>query len=274
MKASINRFLEDLVKQSFKIEAFPTHFKLSLDLQQIINDPKTSFRTLADFMSRDPLLVAKILSVANKSVGYRQKPIKEVKEAIQTIGVERLKYIAVSMVMQQLSRSKAMMPFSSFSRTIWLNSIYAQAAAQVISRHHLPEHRPIGIGLMAFLLNIGVFYLLYEINERFGQESIVYQDDIEPLLQKYHCQATLGVLKSLGMNQDLLDCVDISFQQDHPIALPPEGVTDVIYGAKLLADTRYIYYPLDENTNSAMTFYTERLVEIEEAFERLRTEYY
>ena len=115
----------------------PTLSPVALRIQQLVDDPGTSARDLANLISKDPVLTAVTLRLVNSAFYGLQRRIGNVTRAIILLGFQRVKYIAMTAsVMQAMGNSR----FSSFNyKGFWLHSLATGLAADALARRMAPD---------------------------------------------------------------------------------------------------------------------------------------
>lgn len=186
---------------------FPTCFDLTLRIRSVLKDPDVSVDQLAKVVGAEPLLSARILNVAN-SVAARGggSKISGIKQAIMRIGMERVRSVSFALAMEQLARSRHMVPFQDLSRNIMEHSMVAAGASRCLARRYpcgvAPDH-----ALFAGLVHdLGAFYVLF----RAAEDPVLAreQSQIVTLMENWHDNIGTLLLSAMNTAEDVVAAVE------------------------------------------------------------------
>jgi HD-like signal output (HDOD) protein len=120
---------------------FPRRPALLPQLLRAVDDPGAHSTTIANMIAHDPVLAADVLRVANSSV-YRvsSRPIETIQRALVVLGVEALRGIAATAMLQPSFRATRK-NFPRFPRLLWERSERAARAAEVYAAATQPRDR-------------------------------------------------------------------------------------------------------------------------------------
>jgi putative nucleotidyltransferase with HDIG domain len=85
---------DEVVEGSSKLPGFPRIISLILDT---IDDPEANTRTLTDHIGHDPVIAARVLSLANMASMQtrRQSPVEDIYTATSLLGMNRVRQLAI-----------------------------------------------------------------------------------------------------------------------------------------------------------------------------------
>ncbi len=85
---------DEVVEGSSKLPGFPRIISLILDT---IDDPEANTRTLTDHIGHDPVIAARVLSLANMASMQtrRQSPVEDIYTATSLLGTNRVRQLAI-----------------------------------------------------------------------------------------------------------------------------------------------------------------------------------
>ncbi len=97
---------------------------------QLLQDPTTSVKKLADTIAHDPGTSARILKLANSVYYGQQRNVTTLERAIILLGEIKVKNLVVETSLRGLNKS-----FHSLEKTLWEDSIGCASAARIIAEH-------------------------------------------------------------------------------------------------------------------------------------------
>ncbi|OZG70567.1 hypothetical protein BTA51_25900 [Hahella sp. CCB-MM4] len=180
----------DLLFEELKVNKLPTLPHVLTEILDACLNPSFNFRQISEIISRDSVMAAKVIAVANSPSYLRENHATSVDRALLVIGTERIKTIAITVSIQQFF-SEFNTSQTQYLKSFWNNSLttalFAKAIATLTS-YPQPEHAY----LIGLLHNIGELVL----KNNFPAEFAELQDsgrDISRWLQ-YESE-------TFGMNQ-------------------------------------------------------------------------
>lgn len=186
---------------------FPTSFELTLRVQSLLKNPEVSIDKLAEMIKTEPLMSARIVAYANSAAVRGVGPeINELGTAIMRIGLDAVRTVSYTLAVEQIIRSKHMLPFQQMSSAIWEHSLSVAAVARLLARH--ARMNPEKAFFMGMVHDIGAFYLLF----RCSQDPALAADheELVRLIFEWHDGIGHALLSAMGQPEDILTAV-----QDH-----------------------------------------------------------
>jgi putative nucleotidyltransferase with HDIG domain len=243
MEKSIHfHLLQSVAKDLSSDVNFPTCFDATIRIRKVIADPMASADRIAAAISIEPLVVLRLLKLAN-SVLYNPsgRITTDVREAVWRVGLSTVCTIAMGVAAEQLSHSKELAPFSDLARKTWEHSIQVSAIARALAKQ-LGTVNPDDAMLAGMVHDIGVFYLLYR-----ASEFKEYENNRKALLDLvigWHETIGESLLTVLGMPQRIIDAVhDHDLLHDVP---NPQSLADVLYLANLLGGGQFEWLGVED----------------------------
>lgn len=230
--------LADIAKDLSSDEiTFPTFLDITLKVREVLNDPNLSMAEIANLIGTEPLMSAKILSLAN-SVAYNPsgRSISDLKTAITMIGVDAVRTVSYAVAIKQLAQSKTMIIFKDICSTLWDHSVYVSALCRVLASRS-PQVNADEAMFAGLTHDIGVFYLLSRISgipELHNDKSVLYA-----LLAGWHDNIGHMLLSAIGQSETILTAV-----QMHETTREPNDVwdlSDVLYIANMVANCSFTW---------------------------------
>ncbi len=193
---------------------FPTSFDLTIRVQRMLKDPNVSIETLATFIRTEPLMSARIVTYANSASLRRSGPqILDVDAAILRVGLDAVRTVSYTLTVEQIIRSKHMMPFHELCTSIWEHSLVVATIARILAKR--ARMSPEKAFLLGIVHDMGAFYLLF----RFAKDEVLsaHRKELVNLTFQWHDGIGHALLSAMGLPEDMLMAV-----QDH------EAITDVV----------------------------------------------
>jgi len=118
---------EEIIKKSLALPAFP---RVVNEILQTIEDENATLNSLTRFVETDPVITARIISVANSAAmgGRHIGELRNVQMAISLIGLARVKQIAVAVSLAEFARKSRMTSY------YWEHSVAVAITAQELGR--------------------------------------------------------------------------------------------------------------------------------------------
>ncbi len=146
--------IHDFFDEKMKLPSPPA---IALKILQAVRNEENTFDELAQIISVDPALTARILKIANSSLYHLPASVESLGKAVALIGTNALKNIALSFVIVQNFQDA---PQGSFDLTLfWRRAITAAVAAETLAEQINKKNDDLFVA--ALLQDIGVllFYL-------------------------------------------------------------------------------------------------------------------
>jgi HD-like signal output (HDOD) protein len=225
------QLLQSIAKDLTSETTFPTSFDLVVRLRKALKDPNQTLDQIARLVSVEPLIPLRLIHLANSALYSRGQEVKDVKAAINRLGLQSVRTSAMSIAMTQLLCSKDMAVFKETSAKLWDHSLSTACAAHVIAKR-LTRFNPDEAMLAGLVHDLGAFYLLY----RFAQDDELRARPVSAtyLAARWHESIGHSLLLSLGIPDEIADAV-----LDHDATRIPPGrpvsLADVVYVSNILA---------------------------------------
>ena len=146
--------IADLLKEEIRIPSPPS---IAVRILDAIKIDETSFTELANIISSDPALAAKILMVANSSFYKMPRKIDSISKALAILGTNTLKNIALSFVIAKELRgtSEGRFDFDFF----WRRALTAAVSADILSPFISAKNEDLFVTALLQDIGIVIMYL-------------------------------------------------------------------------------------------------------------------
>lgn len=139
---------------------FPTGLKVLAALRQALDDPQTPVDRVTTLVSAEPLVVARLLRLANcTTFNPRGVEILTVRHAIQRVGFNLVRSAAAAVAIAQMRALSDVSRFVDIADAAWLRSVQRSALARLLTPAH-GDANPDEAGLCGLVAELGTFYLL------------------------------------------------------------------------------------------------------------------
>lgn len=230
------RMLEDIAAELSGDVVFPTFFDSVLRLRNALRDPSSDDDTVVKLIRTEPLVCARLIQQANMSSKAHRQEVRDLTTAIDRLGIDTVRSIALTIAMNQLVRSKELVVFHDMSHTLWQHSLYCSVAAEVITRE-LSDLDPEEASLTGLIHDLGAFYMLYRAAQYADLRA--RPDTVRYLIAQWHDSIGETLLTSLKLPTDTIEAVRRHDQPRPPLNDAPRTLGDVMYAANALARAEF-----------------------------------
>ncbi len=166
----------------------PVESSVALQLRQVLNQKNVSFEDVAQIVSHDPALAARVLQVANSSIYASLERARNLKQAVSRLGLLEVCNILNAIVTRDLFKPPSK-HLEQVMHKLWLHSISTAYINQLVVRHlNLPAGPD--FFMMGLLHDIGKLLILHLVNqgEKSGRwkEGEVSEDILIPFFSMRH----------------------------------------------------------------------------------------
>jgi HD-like signal output (HDOD) protein len=144
----------------------PTLPAVALKVRRAADNPDINLGAMADVVSQDPSLSARMVKISNSVYLGRTVKVTSIQQAVTRIGLRQIKNIATALAMEQLFVSKNEIVKEYMSR-IWADTIEIVANSMAVLQVHTKQTKNRALNLDSMMLaalvhNIGVLPILTE----------------------------------------------------------------------------------------------------------------
>lgn len=243
LKAQRFQMLEDIAKELQGEVVFPTYFDAVLRLRKALQDPNQSIGDIANAISIEPLISAKLVRLAN-SVAFNPqgREVGDMKSAVTRLGLNAVRSTAMSIVMSQLLRAKGMADYAVLTHSLWEHSIKTACAAKVIAKN-LSKLNADEAFLAGLIHDLGAFYMLYRATQY--EELRSRPDSVRYLIIQWHESIGVSLLNAIGIPEEIVEAT-VDHDQLRPSPPVVRNLSDVIYIANMLAGGHFEWLLQDQ----------------------------
>jgi diguanylate cyclase (GGDEF)-like protein len=148
--------VDNLRESLCSLEDLPALPAVAVQILEKIKDPETPMRQLAEILAMDPPLSAKVLAVVNSSFFGLPRKITNLPHAVNLLGEESLKYIALSFSLINLfDRSRGSFDYTLFWKHSLTSALVSRLIAEAMASPDAEDMYFLGL-----IHNIGILVLL------------------------------------------------------------------------------------------------------------------
>jgi len=208
---------------------FPTHTEIALRVQRLLDDPDCAVDALGKLISAEPILAARVLSIAN-SMAYNPggRVISELKSAISRLGFAALRALAAAVIVRQMKEMSLSEECRALASRLWEHTAHVAALARVIARR-VTRQNPDAAFFAGIVHEVGSFYLISRADAFPG----LLNSDLEVWHGDGEAAVGRAVLKALDVPAHILQATETLWAGF--LALPPVSLGDTLLLADQLA---------------------------------------
>ncbi|ODB33751.1 MULTISPECIES: HDOD domain-containing protein [Pseudoalteromonas] len=144
----------------------PTLPEIAVRVRQAADDPEINLMQMADVISHDPALAARMIKVANSAFMGRSVKVNTLNQAVTRIGLRQIKNIATAMAMEQLFVSNNKL-IKTYMDKAWQKTLKVACQAITTMDFYLRVNKHTSLNkdtitLASLVFNIGVLPILTE----------------------------------------------------------------------------------------------------------------
>ncbi|MER2493423.1 HDOD domain-containing protein [Catenovulum sediminis] len=144
----------------------PTLPEVAIRVREAADDPDVNLHQMADVISHDPALSARMLKIANSAYMGRSVKVATLNQAVTRIGLRQIKNIATALAMEQLFVSKNDTVKAALDK-VWGLTVEVSSVAMALLKHYISRNKHTSLNLdtitlAAMVHNIGVLPILTE----------------------------------------------------------------------------------------------------------------
>ncbi|MGC8766176.1 MAG: HDOD domain-containing protein [Brevinematia bacterium] len=208
----------------------PLPFVVSILLEKL-EDPEVSIQDIESILSRDPLLVAKVLKMANSAYYGFPRTIATVREAVIVLGINTVRSICLAVSIKSVMDVDVSGYWFGNFRGLWEHSILVGSGARVIAKK-LKYHDPERFFVAGLLHDIGKVVLSSVIKEYKVQilKNFIFSDKTisqseEDLIGISHNSVGYMLANYWNLPQFISDVI---LYHDNPLESPTDIKNDVL----------------------------------------------
>jgi HD-like signal output (HDOD) protein len=178
----------------------PTLPEVALKARDTAEDVNASAKDLANVISNDAAMTARIIKVANSPIMRGAREIEDVQMAIARLGITCISNLVTGLAMEQMFQATSDF-IDKAMRNSWAHSTEVAGIANVLARHYT-KLKPDQATLAGLVHNIGILPIL-----TYAEDSGKLNDHItlQNVIEKIHPSIGVKILESWDFPKELID---------------------------------------------------------------------
>jgi HD-like signal output (HDOD) protein len=201
-----------------RLNSLPTFPTIYLQISRELNSDEPSIENIADFATQDPGLTAKMLQVANSAAFGLAHKVSNPFEAVQFIGLNAVRSIALSAHVFNNFEKVEVKKFSAFQ--VWTDALRcARITRQIMRLEKIDESETEDACTAAMLRNVGKLMLAKNLPEEFqqiitlaAQENLTLAEAGQKILGSSHTSVAAYLFGLWGLATPMVEAVAFHLQ--------------------------------------------------------------
>ncbi len=200
----------------------PSLPEVALKIRQLAEDPDVNLNKMAEMISHDPALSARIMKIANSAFVGRGIHVNTLHQATTRIGLRYIKNVVTAMAMEQLFVSKSVVIKKQMDK-VWAQTLELTAFALTVMQEYNSNFKYTDVNfdtmtLAGLLHNIGALPILTEAEKQldlFGNEKF-----INDTIASISSPISVNIMRSWGFGEEMIQVAEhwqtTEFEPKHP----------------------------------------------------------
>lgn len=170
-----------------------------LYLKKAVSDDSVSLSMLANLLSKDPVLAARLLRVSNSSFYRAMSPAEDVPAAVARIGFLATRSIALGLLRNSFKARNDVV--AAMITELWMESLKTAAVANALAPHYAlvdPQRALLG-GLM---YNVGAMLFLTKLDE---EANSMERAELQHMITEYAPEFGVRLLEHWEMDPEIVE---------------------------------------------------------------------
>jgi HD-like signal output (HDOD) protein len=185
----------------------PTLPAVALKVRRAADNPDINLGGMADVVSQDPSLSARMVKISNSAYLGRSVKVTSIQQAVTRIGLRQIKNIATALAMEQLFVSKNEIVKEYMSR-IWADTIEIVASSMAVLQVHTKQTKNRALNLDSMMLaalvhNIGVLPILTEAERH--ADVFANPTFLDVAIEKFAGKIGTSIMTEWGFEPEFVD---------------------------------------------------------------------
>ncbi|MCC5851376.1 MAG: HDOD domain-containing protein [Alkalimonas sp.] len=231
----------------------PTLPEIALRVRRTADDPEVSLADMAEVISMDPALAARMIRVANSAFLGRTIKVSTLSQAVTRIGLSQIKTIATAMAMEQLFVSQNKQIQQMMDKA-WRDTVQVTSIAVACLSYYRSTQRQCALSidemtLAALLHHIGLLPILTEAEQH--QNAFGHPGFMRHAMVKLSPKIGLAILQAWGFSE-MYQRVIANWQKPEHSAQP--DYTDFVRIATIVQQS----FPVQDQQQALLNHYIEQ----------------
>ncbi len=230
----------------------PSLPEVALKIRQLAEDPDVNLNKMAEMISHDPALSARIMKIANSAFVGRGIHVNTLHQATTRIGLRYIKNVVTAMAMEQLFVSKSAVIKHQMDK-VWAQTLELTAFALTVMQQYNSNFKYTDVNfdtmtLAGLLHNIGALPILTEAEKQaevFADEKIIHET-----IAAISGPISINIMRAWGFAEELIQVAEhwqnSEFEPKHPSYLDFIRIAAIKLGRVAVEDKEIAVAPYVE----------------------------
>lgn len=225
----VNTLATDISSGDFELPSWP---EIVVRIKRALENDECSVEQIVRLIGSEPVLAARLLKVVNSKSHNGGEPIKDLRTAVNQLGVDVVRGVAISIAAEQSCHDHDLGSVKPYLAELWQHSVQVASIAHILAEQ-FTKITPDEAYLAGLLHDIGKLYVLIRI-----QDNPVFIDNertLREIMDAWHTTIGEAIIESWKFSEKLVAAV-----RDHELydleGVRAPNLTDVVSVANLLAN--------------------------------------
>ena len=241
-------------------------------VQQMLSDPDVGIPQLVPVINYEPVLVGRILQMANSAaLNPTRRQITDLKTGVTRVGFDLLRSAALAYALRQVSQAHSVKDIRPHLEALWERSAWTAAVSFVIARKFTKVNRDVAF-LGGLMHGVGKLFIL----TRAAHYPFVLRDRTKygSMLRKWHAQFARSILIGWKLPDDVVTAVTEYENLNREVVGDEPDLTDILATSYLVVGHAGRMHDLSMTVEKIASFSRLRLdiMAVEETLESAKEE--
>ncbi|WP_018692011.1 HDOD domain-containing protein [Algicola sagamiensis] len=200
----------------------PTLPEIAIKVRKAADDPDINLAKLAEVISQDPALSARMIKISNSAFMGRTIKVDTLNQAVTRIGLRQIKNIVTALAMEQLFVSKNPIVKRYMNET-WKRTVDVAAYAITLMQYYLKRNKHANldidtIALAALIFNIGALPIFTEAERH--EDVFANPSFLAGAIEKMGGKIGAEIMRAWDFTDEFVEVAekwrDLSYEADKP----------------------------------------------------------
>jgi HD-like signal output (HDOD) protein len=247
-------FREEILKRLQKVTDLPTLPAMHLEVMRLMQDERSSASGVAELLSNDPSMAAKVLRVANSVAYGSHERVSSVSQAVTRMGFRQTSEIVLTLTVLDLFKDSALIDYAKF----WQHSVCVATATRILVKYlsrwpREPAHTHTAgllhdIGILALIRYGGDLYHSV-ISTAQDRHAALHEVEIE-IMGVDHGEVGAIVLGRWRLPQSVVDACTVHHAPPNRGTSPTIPTAEMVHMANVCCESQGVTNGIDTHTEA------------------------
>lgn len=246
--AEVARILDLMIEQpGVQLPALP---QVATEVRKLLAKDDVSFEQIAEVVSVDPSMSARILEVANSPMYAGIEKTRNLQQAVSRIGMRETRNILQAVSAENLFTATKDKRINTLMTKLWMHSLACAYSNEILAQDLFIEESS-DFFMMGLLHDIGKLVILHLIQEGYDKKiwtkKNITDDLIDELFEKRHNVMGARLLMKWDYDKSFLDVVFFHNDDDQKVRFYDEPIVVTFFSNLLTRKMGFSLLPYPEN---------------------------